>query len=333
MNVTRGWMLATALLALAGCTTVARDSPDACKFEKLGEAPLTGALLQPVVQIEIDGKPLNMLLDTGAGTTVVTQASFERVGLEQNRLLAGWASGAGGAKGVYTPIFIKVGSLKVAGVEANFPRLSPIAGPFALASRSSTAIDGMLGNDILGRYDIDIDLPHHKIALYRPRNCSDGGPPWTSVGALVQRPRQAPPDSRPLADVDDVGCLNGDHRPFMMVGVDGKQFLTLIDTGATGVVIDRKVAVRLGITETMLEQDKRGLLNGAAPDKVTAVQHKFTSLRFLDQTLPSPDLLVSDVGGAPELVFGMPLLQFRRMWIPVHGSRVYFGPVTKPDPL
>lgn len=333
MSAIRGWMLGVAVVALAGCATVARDSPEACKFEKLGEAPLTGALLQPIVQIEIDGKPLNMLLDTGAGMTVVTQASFDRLGLEQNRLLAGWASGAGGTKGVYTPTLIKVGSMKVAGVETNFSRLAPIAGPFALASRSSIAIDGMLGNDILGRYDVDIDLPHHTMSLYRPRNCSDGSPPWPTVGALAQRPRQAPPDSRPLADVDDAGFLSGDHRPFMMVGVDGKQLLTLIDTGATGVVIDRKVAVRLGITETMLEQDKGGLLNGAAPDKVAAVQHKFTSLHFLDQSVSSPDLIVSDIGGAPELVFGMPLLQFRRMWIPVHGSRVYFGPATKPDPL
>ena len=96
----QGWMLAAALLALAGCATVAADSPEACKVEKLGEVPLSGSLLQPLVKLEIDGKPLTMLLDTGAAMTVVLQASYERLGLEQNRLLAGWASGAGGAKGM-----------------------------------------------------------------------------------------------------------------------------------------------------------------------------------------------------------------------------------------
>ncbi len=329
----QGWMLAAALLALAGCATVAADSPEACKVEKLGEVPLSGSLLQPLVKLEIDGKPLTMLLDTGAAMTVVLQASYERLGLEQNRLLAGWASGAGGAKGMYSPIFVKVGSIRLAGVDANFPRLSPTVGPFALTSLSATPIDGMLGNDILGRYDIDIDLPHHVMALYKPRDCSTGGPPWATGSTLVARPRQAPRDTRPLATVDDLGFLSGEHRPYLTVGVNGQDLLALLDTGATSIVIDRKAAAKVGVTAQMLEQDEGGMLNAAAPDKVTAVRHTFTSLQFLGQTVQAPKLIVSEVGGAPEVVFGMPLLQYHRVWIPMRGSRVYFGPLTQPEPL
>ena len=332
MRGARDWVLGAALLGLAGCATVAADSPEACKFTKVGEVALTGHVLQPLVQMEIDGKPLTMLLDTGASSTVIVQSAFEREGLELNRAIVGQMNGIGGLKGMAPATYVRAQSVKVGGTETHYPRLYIAVGAFSLVSLNKTPIDGLLGQDILARYDIDLDLPHHRMAFYEPRRCADGAPPW-GPATMVARPKGVPSESRSLGGVDDISFLNGDRKIYATLALDNHPVIGMLDTGASLLYLDRKVAERVGVTADDLTKDQGFAANGASASKVTSWVHKFGSMTFLEQTFNEQRIGVGEIGGATEMLAGMPLLQYRHIWIPVHGSRVYFGPATKPEPL
>ena len=73
--------LIAAALLLAGCATTQPNSPAACVFDKLAELPLAGSALRPTLKMAIDGKQVNLLLDTGATATLITRTAFERLDL------------------------------------------------------------------------------------------------------------------------------------------------------------------------------------------------------------------------------------------------------------
>ena len=47
------------------------------------------------------------------------------------------------------------------------------------------APDGLLGVDILARYELDLDLPHGKATLYRGRTCAGMLPGWKAPYATI----------------------------------------------------------------------------------------------------------------------------------------------------
>jgi hypothetical protein len=65
--------------------------------------------------------------------------------------------------------------------------------PLYVERAFSVKLDGVLGVDTLSSFDIDIDLPSHRLALYQKQTCAGAAPAWTGPYAKILA-RQSPGD-------------------------------------------------------------------------------------------------------------------------------------------
>jgi len=306
----RVWLVGSIWATLTACTSVVTDSQESCKFEKLAELPLRiGPALHPTVIVEIDGRPVNMVLDTGATDTLVFSSALERTGLQIDRTQHGMSSGIGGLSKIEV---LRAKEVTLGGHSATVQFIA--VAPFELPSAGGATIDGILGLQPLGQFDIDLDLPSRRLALYRARYCPTGAPPWNDPGHLVPRPANAP----------------FNHLPYAPIRVNGRDLLGLLDTGAYSVALNRQVAPGIGLTEADIMSKPQNIGIGASNNPVEIRRHRFERVEFLGLAAHNPELDIIDLGNGADVLIGMPILREFRVWIPVQGGKIYLSGPTPP---
>ena len=176
------------------------------------------------------------------------------------------------------------------------------------------AADGLLGADILLAFDIDLDLPNHRLTLYRARRaCPRPGHPGASpISASPASPRER---DRLLV-------------PFELDGVAG---LGVLDTGAQLSSISMGMArtAWVGRGGTGGGSDGDGAWRGAGPGRGAdpslpraarsdpAVMHR--------PTLP----VVPMTDGMGDALVGADFLRGRRVWLSYATNRVFVTPIER----
>ena len=250
--------------------------------------------------ITINGRPTKLLLDTGSTRSLLTSEATRRLGMTVERLLddsdvlVGFAiEGLGGRRHVDRawPRTVKLGRAVLLGV------------PFSVVWSRNTgwdpSADGMLGMDILSRYDMDLDVGRSRLALYEPGAMC---PPPISAGASAIRLTQ---------DLASVG-------PRVVARIDGQAFEALIDTGAQRSSIVAQAAARL-VAHGM--RGERFTVYGVGTGRTSAVLQEFGALTVGGIVLPQRQLAViggPGLGGL-DMVIGEDVLSHTRVWL--SGSR------------
>ena len=123
---------------------------------------------------------------------------------------------------------------------------------------SVPTVAGLLGADVLAAYDVELDLPNGRMALYTPRDCA-GFVPWPGAVAVpLARTRSG------LAFVDAV--------------VDGVTVRALLDTGARTTLLARATAASLGISQAALAHDPQRIGIGIGLGNIDVRTHRFAEL-------------------------------------------------------
>ncbi len=157
------------LLALASCP------PDAaCDLVQVAKVPL--ALENHVFVSHPPQRTIKMLLDTGARNSLLGEAVVQRLNLPRDA-------------NSYTSIKGLTGSSDSPDATASSMSIDTAALPIDRLPVSSFGgnqpFDGILGLDILGKYDVDIDGPKRMLTLYRARRCASATPPWDEPAVPV----------------------------------------------------------------------------------------------------------------------------------------------------
>lgn len=292
------------LLPLSGCAPGLEGRPTAveCGFEKLAEVSVTLQRNEPRVTITANDWNLDMVLDTGAENTVITEQASKPLRLRRTGA-GSLIQGIGGSQMSWIGL---ARSVDFGGVRLrDFPfRVAPIQ----LQRPHGTPPDGLLGADVLIGYDIDLDLPNNRITFYRPRVCADGGPAWDT----------------PFATVPMISADRG--RILLPMELDNVQIAAVLDTGAELTTVSRISALRTGRGAAQLESGRRVTITGATDQKITAHQHRFNTLRLGRMLARDPLLIVAALPpGARDAVLGIDFLRGRRVWISYASGRVYFS--------
>jgi predicted aspartyl protease len=264
---------------------------------------------QPMVQLIADGKPVNLLLDTGAETTMLTEETTRRLQLAPDPSRTTVMQGIGGRS---THVNTRVHRLQIAG--AMLSEVSLAVAPYNFRGMAGAPPDGLLGADVLANFDVDLDLPHSVVRLFRARDCVLGNPVWNEPAALK-------------ADISSGPGRNMLYLPAML---DGRMLTGLVDTGAdmaTDIgVVDTAAAAASGTTAETLTGSSRIVVHGAAPTDGTARRHRFGSLVIGLETLQHPTLSVTDLPrGSGELLIGVLYARTHRIWISYASHRMYVG--------
>jgi hypothetical protein len=287
------------IVALAGVVVaLACSSAHAvCRFDRVGTLPVISRDA-PIIRVEVDGHSLPMVVDTGTRDIVIAPQTLSalHVSIESNRTIISSA-----VTGSITSHIAVLQSLQLGAI-----RLSNIAVLVqTLPYQSATGIEpvGLIGLQVLRRYDVDFDLPHQEITLYRHSGCR---PPWDSVD-----------DTVPL-------LLNGHGDLLIPVQLNSHLLKAQLDSGAYGSVLTRFGARQLNIFDEQLADDRTIRVRTVGANVFTVHRHRFESLKIGDDLIARPILGVIDNDVARgEMFLGFDYMRTRRIFISFSGGKFY----------
>lgn len=300
------WMIIACLgaLSLAGCAG-GGVAVGTCEVVKLADLPMTFDLNRPVVEAKINGRTVSMLFDTGASHTVLTEKLTRELDMAEDPNMVMLIAGVGSLSAHHNVIASR---FELGGAVRSDVSLAVLNMP----DDARRSFSGLLGTDILGDFDVEIDEPHRRIGLYRPRNCPDGASGLPGTPQLLA----APPGGRAIPATS------------VSVMVDDHPFLALLDSGTSGVAIDRKAVLSLGVSETDLARGPKAQAEVAGTKKAEVTAHRFRTLRIGSTQLPNPVMAVTDMPDTSsnlriDLLIGGAYLRHHRVWISYAGHTVH----------
>ncbi len=293
----RGVSLCLALLALCGLSNC--EGP-ACSSRPLAVLPLTEESSGLYVQVGVDGRMLKLLLDTGSTRTLLTSGTARLLGLRVEHLLDdtdvldGYAvNGVGGRRHIDRgwPHRIELGLAPIIA--------TPVSIVWSGDASWDPAGDGILGMDLLSRYDLDLDLAGQQVSLFAPgTSCV---PPGSH--------------SRPLRALSDMT-----DGPWLIVSVGGVTFRALIDTGAQHSFIMASAASRIGETAKSGTAGRKFQVVGVGSAREPAVLRVFDQLVVGDAVIPKLDIAVIGTLRGPGVILGDDVLRRLHVRITANGK-------------
>ena len=262
---------------------------------RASELPVVFEHGHAIVAATLNGGPARLAFDTGAFTSLLSEAAVNRLQLrrmqgEEIRNTLAITGGIGGQRSAryVTAHQVALGGLR--GRDYNF-----VASDFG-----GSLADGLLSIDMVSQFDVDLDFPESKIVLYRPTgDCS--APAAFLAGPLFSAPLQP---------------QGADRRPRVMVDIAGKSFVALVDTGAPRSAIFRHAAEQLGIgADTAGSQ--RHSVGGIGPERVAATRHVLSDVSVGDLTFERMpvDVLDSSSGDGVQVILGEDFQSLVHVWV------------------
>jgi len=299
-----GAIVTAALVSAAG---YARQHPVAaagsgCTAVRLGETTVATLRSAPIITLSANGMPVTLVLDTGAEGTILTPAAAQRIGAERPRIE--FQRQIRGIGGTLQTSEVELRSFAVGGVAIPWRRVRVAS--INLASVFSGPLDGLLGADSLSSFDVDLDLPGHRMVLYEKQTCAGALPAWTQPYARI-----------------NAGRSMGGHL-FFPVQLDGRRSDAFVDTGSQFTVLSTRAAIALGVSATVLARERVATVHGVAAEQLAAHVHRFSQLQIGAETIRDPEIIVTDVTlNDADLVMGIDFLRPRRIWLS-YGSQQIF---------
>lgn len=111
------------------------------------------------LDVALNGQPMEFVLDTGAGATVIDAAAAKQLGLQEVRKHVGCGAGGTVEMSVVDVDSIAVGAARIEGVAAMVTKLDDIS------ARIGKRLAGVLGFDFLSRFRITLDYRQQRLVL------------------------------------------------------------------------------------------------------------------------------------------------------------------------
>lgn len=200
------------------CSVGAAKAEQDCRLQLIAALPIeTEKPWRVIVPAEVEGKPLHLALDTGAGYSALSQAAVDRLGLKTD-IIPGrrpYLPYAGG-EAKYSA---RTKDFKLGGMVA------PKALFFVMPGKWQDS-DGLIGADFLRHFDLEFDLAKHKLNIFAPHACPGQVVYWTNEAAVSIIPFQ-------MRTTDESGLVSElDPHIRLDLTLDGKRLPAILDTGA-----------------------------------------------------------------------------------------------------
>ncbi len=246
-----------------------------------------------------------MWLDTGAQITTLTTDAARRLSLSLT-MLNGSVEGIGGRSTAYGFVArsFQIGRLR----GRNFQLVASDLG----LSHRGIPTDGLLGDDFLAAYDVDLDLPDGKAILFK--TAGDCSRPGADLGGeLYTVPMFA-------------GATSNDLRPHVRVSIAGKTLVAILDTGAPGSVLFRDTARKIGLQPASLATDPQFHTSGVGQRSPGAVLHVLTPIEIGDLTVSHLPVAIIDQAAPADsdMLLGLDFLARVHTWLSFSSHTVIF---------
>jgi len=295
-SATQGFASKNALL------DVSAQANSACQLKLEAKLPMTESFGNYAVPVNIGGRTHPMLVDTGSEGTAILPKIADDWHLREDTSSASRVKGVGEARSQYLRV---IPSFKFGSAEWVDLRVAalPIVSPEQLAQAPPPV--GLVGANVLNRYDVEFDFPARTISLYTASGCFGTFVPWT--GDFQAYSAQKTPSSRFI----------------LPISLNGHPVRALLDTGATSSVVTIAAARAAGVDSVALSRDPRSSGSGHDGMQVDTYQHKF-DMEIGTASFDNAPLVVADINlKDSDMLLGMDFMRHRRVWVSYSTGRVF----------
>jgi len=308
-------LLAAAFAALIATPAFAQTT---CKLQQLAELPVRMLGFRPVITARVNGIDGQFLVDTGAYDSVISKASAERFGLHA------------------TPAPIRLTLRGVGGEERDVGFAQAKDFGFATADIHNVifmvtghapggGLDGNIGLGMLGFADVEFDLAHNVIRLFKPQGC--GGGAATAYWA----------DPNQLNWLDIAPIDSKSQKIRADAAIDGRPIKVTFDTGASRSGLKRETAEKLGFKIDGPGVRPGGRIHGFGPRTAESWIAPFSEFSMGGEDIHNTQIRVFDrsMGANHDLTLGADFFMAHRIYVSAAQKRLFFtyngGPVFRVD--
>jgi predicted aspartyl protease len=292
----------TGLLVLLAACGVSAPVLAQCSIPPVASFPLL-AEGRPIIPIVIERRDATMMVDTGAEATSVTPEAAQLLNLARDPSKYSVISTVAGKEARPNVLLnhLQAGPL-------DFGRHSvPIVALGSANTFGGHLIAGLLGMDFFGAYDIEVDVPGHRMRLYPPSACTPAEPPWPR-GTYVSVEAVATPRRRLLVPVS----------------LNGMRLVALLDTGAQGELLTRLAAERVGLSTMQIDSGPvaHGISAGAHTYPVR--MFRFDSFGVAGETMRGVVFPVGEFQqDGVEMLLGINYMRLHRVFMALSARRLF----------
>jgi len=304
-------LLATAVAACEQGQSTPTAQPETCKIEQTAEVPVRVVRGHILVPANIDYTPVQMLVDTGASASMLTPEAARSLELSTDSYRTTTVHGIGGNVVTHNVMIrsLKVGTQDWQGGSVATGHLGR---PFQDPHQEGPPVAGVLGADHLDIFDVELDIPHRRMVLWRVQHCLGDFVPWHLPHFAIRLTRYQP------------------NRMVTHVQIDGHPVTALIDWGSNTTSITTATSAALGVTPEMLARDRSGTSSGTDQNELSVHMHRFAELvigpgTFRNVAIEVADLNVTDVG----MLLGLDYVRTRHVWLSYASDQMF---VERPVP-
>ena len=306
-------LFGAALAAVSATSSWAAAAP-VCELQRIAELPVRMEGLRPSITTKVNGADAQLLVDTGVFQTVVSRPSAERFGL---RITAAPVQlqlrGVGGEERDVG--FATAKDFSFAGAELHDIPL------MVTGHAGGRGMDGNVGLNLLAFADMEFDLAHKVIRLYRPKDCVGGG-----GGAYWADPKQL--------NWLDIAPIDKEHQHIRSeASVNGKPVRVIFDTGAGRSGLSLEAAEKLGFKMDAPGVRPGGRVRGFGPRVVDSWIVPVSVFSMGGEEIHNTELRVVEGRAADhDMVVGADFFMAHRVYVSPRSKRVFFtyngsGPV------
>lgn len=268
-----------------------------CQLTREAEVQMSFRDGHYVVPVDIGGHSYPMVLAIGTDRTALSPGAIQALGLAEDSRRADVVSGLGSTTSVYPHI---VPSLKFGSSEwVNLPVLTIEA--IKRTPGDTDAPVGILGTDVLSRYDLNVDFPNRTMTLYTAQGCIAQFLPWQ--GRYFEYAAKTQPSSK--------------HRFIIPVTLNGQKLDAILSTGLWKTILKRSVLPEVG--------GVRVAQSTASPTGVDLF--RFDSFQVGPRNYRNVRLQVNDsIPDGEDITLGLDFMHSRRVWFSFSSERVFMQP-------
>ena len=282
-----------------------------CTFKVL-PMPVTMIGMRPTVPVEIGGKERHFLIDSGSFLNALNVKLTTEPGAALRNQGTNSLIGADGK----TIVMPKVSLLELEFLGTTFHNAT-----FAVSGRLGS-VDGLLGQPMLGRMDVEYDLRGGVIRLVKTDGCRGTDMVyWAKPGQAYSRMAMAWSD-------------RGDTHTTGIVFVNGQRMRATFDTGAPSSFITEAAAARAGVKVTDPNVVSIGK-GGGLDDDFDAWVGTFAEVKVGDETISNAPLEIGRSKARDfDLLLGADFFASHHVYVSNNQSLIFFaydgGPVFRP---
>jgi predicted aspartyl protease len=199
-------MVAQAAVPAPSHAQTRADWPADCQLARVAQLPMTLKTGHVVIPASANGKDLTLGIDTGGYGSSLTKEGISRLGRAAPYVarLGAVVPGIGG-------LWVSGGNVRLDNLRIGDLELDRLLLPEMVAF---PGVDGLIGPDILNRYDMELDFSGKTFSLFKAHPCADHAVTWTGSYTVI-----------PFT-------LTRDGHVRVAVTLDGQHTDAILDTGA-----------------------------------------------------------------------------------------------------